>query len=462
MSGGARTSGRQRATVEYNEAAAYKGAKSAGAGPAWARELGAKPGSQGSKENSRPLSAPAPPAKSGAQARKPAVAQKGRDAGLERLPIGERRAKRPGAAGAADSRCCRRLSGDVRAGGHLGCALRPRCCPCSSTHIEHLPKVCPAEDAKGAKPSGKACGGDALAVAAGKQVLPGVFVKGGPPGAAKADAKAGSGSGKAAAAQKPAAPLAKPGGGSGSGKAAAAVPKPAAPPAKSTAGSSGRGGDAAASGKRKAAAPPAEAKPVAGAASGSDGKRQKAAPAAAPPELQAPRAARGDQAAAPARPAAPAAAAAAAAEEAVLAAPNGSAEELAVQSSGNFRALQARRCLNGTHGMHGCTMPGMFVARGACLRCVSLLVRLAPHVAAQPLLPCSQAEFNMLQAQYEDLKAAKIDEEVQQLLEQQNRYVSEHGQKAAELVERYKREVGGTLPASAEGGLDSWRNAVRK
>lgn len=53
-----------------------------------------------------------------------------------------------------------------------------------------------------------------------------------------------------------------------------------------------------------------------------------------------------------------------------------------------------------------------------------------------------QAEYDKLQAQYEDLKAAKIDEEVQLLLEQQNRYVTEHGQKAAALVEHYKQEVG--------------------
>jgi hypothetical protein len=46
-----------------------------------------------------------------------------------------------------------------------------------------------------------------------------------------------------------------------------------------------------------------------------------------------------------------------------------------------------------------------------------------------------------LQGLYEDLKAAKIDEEVGQLLEQQNKHVTEHGQKAAQLAEHYKAEV---------------------
>lgn len=59
-----------------------------------------------------------------------------------------------------------------------------------------------------------------------------------------------------------------------------------------------------------------------------------------------------------------------------------------------------------------------------------------------PCVHAGQVEYNKLQSLYEDLKAAKIDEEVQQLLEQQNRYVTEHGQKAAALVEHYKREVG--------------------
>ena len=60
-----------------------------------------------------------------------------------------------------------------------------------------------------------------------------------------------------------------------------------------------------------------------------------------------------------------------------------------------------------------------------------------------------QAEYSKLQALYEDLKAAKIDEEVQQLLEQQNRHVTEHGQKAAQLVEHYKAEVGAGAGACA-------------
>lgn len=54
-----------------------------------------------------------------------------------------------------------------------------------------------------------------------------------------------------------------------------------------------------------------------------------------------------------------------------------------------------------------------------------------------------QAEYGKLQALYEDLKAAKIDEEVALLLEQQNKHVTEHGHKAAQLAEHYKAEVGG-------------------
>jgi hypothetical protein len=56
-----------------------------------------------------------------------------------------------------------------------------------------------------------------------------------------------------------------------------------------------------------------------------------------------------------------------------------------------------------------------------------------------------QVEYAKLQALYEDLKATKIDEEVAQLLEQQNRHVSEHGQKAAQLAEHYKAEVCGVV-----------------
>lgn len=64
----------------------------------------------------------------------------------------------------------------------------------------------------------------------------------------------------------------------------------------------------------------------------------------------------------------------------------------------------------------------------------------------------AQAEYAKLQALYEDLKAAKIDEEVQQLLEQQNRHVSEHGQKAAALVEHYKAEVRWRVAGSGRAG----------
>lgn len=80
------------------------------------------------------------------------------------------------------------------------------------------------------------------------------------------------------------------------------------------------------------------------------------------------------------------------------------------------------------------------------------------HMRSAPCL--CQADYDKLQALYEDLKAAKIDEEVQQLLEQQNRYVSEHGQKAAALVERYKREVRGTGAGAGSalcwGGARQW------
>lgn len=71
------------------------------------------------------------------------------------------------------------------------------------------------------------------------------------------------------------------------------------------------------------------------------------------------------------------------------------------------------------------------------------------------LLPSTlpQAEYSKLQALYEDLKAAKIDEEVQQLLEQQNRHVTEHGHKAAQLVEHYKAEVGAGCSSTVHVGM---------
>jgi nucleotide-binding universal stress UspA family protein len=63
-----------------------------------------------------------------------------------------------------------------------------------------------------------------------------------------------------------------------------------------------------------------------------------------------------------------------------------------------------------------------------------------------------QVEYAKLQALYEDLKATKIDEEVAQLLEQQNRHVSEHGQKAAQLAEHYKAEAERQAALAAELG----------
>lgn len=68
-----------------------------------------------------------------------------------------------------------------------------------------------------------------------------------------------------------------------------------------------------------------------------------------------------------------------------------------------------------------------------------------------------QTEYLKLQALYEDLKAAKIDEEVQQLLEQQNRHVTEHGQKAAQLVEHCKAEVGAWFGGCVAVGNCMWR-----
>ena len=84
-----RTSRRAHAQVDYNERGG-----GGGGGPAWARELAG-----GAKENARPASAgagakrgagagPAPPPAKPARKSAPAVAQKGRNAGLERLPIG--------------------------------------------------------------------------------------------------------------------------------------------------------------------------------------------------------------------------------------------------------------------------------------------------------------------------------------------------------------------------------------
>ena len=90
----------------------------------------------------------------------------------------------------------------------------------------------------------------------------------------------------------------------------------------------------------------------------------------------------------------------------------------------------------------GCLCPTI-ACRLLLLPLWRLLLPTRPPPATFPPSCCAaQGEYLKLQALYEDLKAAKIDEEVQQLLEQQNRHVTEHGQKAAQLVEHYKAEVG--------------------
>lgn len=84
MSG--RTSGRQHRPVNYSE----KGG-GVGSAPAWTLQLTAGDAVQ-DKENAGLGGAAATVRNSGAgrQQKAPAVAQKGRNAGLERLPIGER------------------------------------------------------------------------------------------------------------------------------------------------------------------------------------------------------------------------------------------------------------------------------------------------------------------------------------------------------------------------------------
>ncbi len=75
----------------------------------------------------------------------------------------------------------------------------------------------------------------------------------------------------------------------------------------------------------------------------------------------------------------------------------------------------------------------------------------AVPVAHSLLVVALQAEYHKLQALYEDLKAAKIDEEVALLLEQQNKHVTEHGHKAAQLAEHYKAEVSGWVDGYRTG-----------
>lgn len=82
----ARTSGRQHRPVNYSE----KGG-GGGSAPAWTLQLAGRDAPQ-DKENAHSGVAAAAARKSGAgrQQKAPAVAQKGRNAGLERLPIGKR------------------------------------------------------------------------------------------------------------------------------------------------------------------------------------------------------------------------------------------------------------------------------------------------------------------------------------------------------------------------------------
>ncbi|KAL4428694.1 hypothetical protein ABPG77_009800 [Micractinium sp. CCAP 211/92] len=335
----ARTSGRQHRPVNYSE----KGG-GGGSAPAWTLQLAGGDAPQ-DKENARSGVAAPAARKSGAgrQQKAPAVAQKGRNAGLERLPIDDTKA------GKASG------SGNKRSSGTAA----------------------------------------ALPAAAGKEVLPGVYVKGADPSAPAAK-PGSSGKSTAAAAAK-----------SDSGGKNAGAEKSGQPAcAEAPAGKSGSGG------KRKvapSAAPAAEAgtsrlaqqagKSAAAAAGGPDSKRQKAGGAAAHLTVQERRGAAAAAAAPLALPAeqgdAPAA----------LVMPGSDAEKLLEQYSANFRALQA--------------------------------------------------DYDKLQALYEDLKAAKIDEEVQQLLEQQNRYVSEHGQKAAALVEHYKKEAAHHAATAAQLGGDA-------
>ncbi len=320
------------------------------------------------------------------------------------------------------------------------------------------PVSCHKDDTKAGKASGsgnKRSSGTAAALpaAAGKEVLPGVNVKGADLSAPAAKPGSSGKSTAAAAAQSDS-------GGKNAGAEKSGQPACAEAPA----GKSGSGG------KRKvapSAAPAAEAgtsrlaqqagKSAAAAAGGPDSKRQKAGGAAAHLTVQE---RRGTAAAAAAPLALPAEQGDA---PAALVMPGSDAEKLLEQYSANFRALQVRRYRRRpTCQLPACLparMPCCHAAAGIC--CDELALQLfmsaprrnslppklfACYLAVVARLRCPspslcQADYDKLQALYEDLKAAKIDEEVQQLLEQQNRYVSEHGQKAAALVEHYKKEV---------------------
>ncbi|KAL4856859.1 hypothetical protein ACK3TF_002906 [Chlorella vulgaris] len=317
-----RASGRQHRAVDYNE----KAVGSSGSGPAWARQIesgDAEAANQ--KENSKPAAPKHAPQRKSA----PAVASKGRDAGLTRLPIEDAKAGK---------------TGNSKARSQPGKELVPK--------------------------------------AAGTQVLPGVTVKSRPTLSASAAPATADASGPAAQA-KPAAN--KPGGSGGRGSSDGSG-------AAEASGKPGSGG-----GKRKAAAAPedvarqdakhaSKSAPAAVAATGVDAKRRKAAalPPAPAAQAAAPQPKQPEQ-----RRASGEAAVREECNEAQL--PGSGADELVEQYAANFEALQL--------------------------------------------------EYSKLQGLYEDLKAAKIDEEVGQLLEQQNKHVTEHGQKAAQLAEQYKAEA---------------------
>ena len=378
-----RASGRARVAPVYDEKSLSRGGGSGG--PAWAREQeGAA-----AKENSAPAGAGrrsdggrkpgggVGAGDKGKPARKsaPAVAQKGRDAGLERMPIGEEPC---GTDWGVQSALCDAGTGQpplpqplcrwlLRPAAQLAAPIDAAAAP--------LPCFLAAEDAK---PAAKSAGAarlrsheQAVPAAAGKQAFPGgPVVKGGACGkpaaapAAGAAAAAHAGSSKAAAAAAAGASKAAAGAGAAAGGSSKGKP----------ASGSKSGGEGGSNGKRKAVVPPAvedavkpEPKPAgkAPAASGAETKRHKAeqlAPPAAQQQQQraSQRGVPATQAGAAARGAAGAAAAAAAAAsvpagDALAAlglqlepAPSAGADELVEHFSANFRALHVRGCWGGS------------------------------------------------------------------------------------------------------------------
>lgn len=324
----ARTSGRLHRPVNYNE----KGG-GGGSAPAWTLQLGGGDAALDKENTSSGAAAPAA-RKSGAgrQQKAPAVPQKGRNAGLERLPIGERQRGERGLRWVATAVACRCLScahgGDTQQLGVQSCQF-----------LLLTLFSCREEDTKAGKASGSGkhrSNGAAAAppAAAGKEVLPGVYVKGANLPAPAAKLGSGGKSRDAAAAGA---------GGGGKNAAAQQAGQPVNAEAPGPAAKSGSGG------KRKAASSAAanEAGP-----SGS-GQVAQAAPSAAgrpDPKRQKPGVAWSRLAEQERRGAAPAAAATAppapppAADQgdmpAALVMPGSDAEALLEQYSANFRALQ--------------------------------------------------------------------------------------------------------------------------